>query len=326
MWPSLPKTLTRNEVPLLFREENVERGFRTPNQPWWYYFPLSVFQLHNESMNVWSHLLALFLMSRKLYLFNMEIDFIRDPYSWPLLAGLLCGSALYACSSFAHSMQSKSELVHYTAFMFDYAGIGLYGLGSVIVHLAYCSEDNFYNLVKDFFVPIGAILAFLICFCCSVAKVIYTRPYPFVRKLWQVGPVCSIYIVLITPIAHRLYACFVNGDDCNESIPYHIRQIFFFMLSGFFFTSDMPQRFRPGRCDHFFHSHQLFHFAIMTCTIFQMDGVFIDFKTRKEVVWARPMPTFYSAFGPVIIVFIAELISIFSFYLFIIKPRVLKKK
>ena len=68
-------------------------------------------------------------------------------------------------------MQSKSELFHYTVFMIDYAGIGLYGLGSVIVHLEYCSEDSFYNAVAPWFVPAGCVLAIAICFCCSVAKV-----------------------------------------------------------------------------------------------------------------------------------------------------------
>jgi predicted membrane channel-forming protein YqfA (hemolysin III family) len=113
----------------------------------------------------------------------VQVDFLNDRHAWPLLAGLTSGMALYLCSAAAHCLQSRSELAHYVAFTFDYAGIGLYGLGSVIMHLEYCSEDAFYDTVQPLFVPAGCILAVLICFCCSVSKTRYERPYPFTRKV-----------------------------------------------------------------------------------------------------------------------------------------------
>lgn len=108
---------------------------------------------------------------------------MNDRYTWPLLAGLGSGMALYMCSAAAHCLQSRSELAHYVAFTFDYAGIGLYGLGSVIMHLEYCSEDAFYDIVQPFFIPLGCVLAVAICFCCSLSKMRYERPYPFTRKV-----------------------------------------------------------------------------------------------------------------------------------------------
>ena len=147
--------------------------------------------------------------------------------------------------------------------MFDYAGIGLYGLGSVIIHLAYCSEPEFYDIVRVWFVPAGMLLAFTMCFCNSIAKVIYKRPYPFQRKLWQIIPVGSIYILLVSPVVHRLAMCLFTGSDCNESIPYHVKQIFFFLLSAAFFSADWPQRMFPGACDLFFHSHQVKRMLIL---------------------------------------------------------------
>jgi predicted membrane channel-forming protein YqfA (hemolysin III family) len=305
-------TTHRDGVPALFREPHVNHGFRPLHQPWYYYL-FTVFQLHNESMNVWTHLIAFVLMSEKLLRFSGDVDFVGDPYSWPMLAGLVCGILLYVFSAGAHCMQSKSELFHYTSFMIDYAGIGLYGLGSVIVHHAYCNEDSFYHAVNWFFVPLGCCFGFAICFCCTIAKVIYTRPYPFVRKIWQMAPVAGVYVLLISPIVHRLFCCFVLGDDCNDSIPYHCRQIFWFLISGFFFASDFPQRRYPGKCDHFFHSHQMFHIAIMICTLYQMEGVYIDFKTRSDLLRQRPEPTFLSALGPVILTIVCEAISIVVF-------------
>ena len=296
----------------MFHEPHVERGFRPLGKPWSYYI-LSVFQLHNESMNVWTHLLAFCLLVFKLARFGAEIDFLGDPYSWPMLSGLMTSLALYGCSTAAHCLQSKSELIHYTAFMFDYAGIGLYGLGSVIMHLEYSSDNGFYHAVKPFFIPLGSVVGFLICLCCCISKTIYSRPYPFLRKVWQMTPVGGIYVILISPIVHRLFLCYLFDQDCNDSIPYHVYQMIWFASSAFFFASQFPQKLKPGLCDHFFHSHQLFHISIMFCTLRQVDAVFIDFQTRTEMIRSRPPPTFSSSFGPVILVCLAELICICVF-------------
>ena len=52
----------------------------------------------------------------------------------------------------------------------------------------------------------------------------------------------------------------------------------------------------------------------------QMDGVFVDFQTRSEVFRKRPPPTLVSAFGPVFIVCLAEVLSI-VFFTFKVKAK-----
>lgn len=303
------RNLSKDDVPLLFQEPHIEFGYRPLHQSWTYYL-MSVFSLHNESMNVWTHLIASIFVGWKIYIFSKELDFIGDCYTWPLLAGMICGLLMYALSSFAHCCQSKSEFVHYVSFMIDYSGIGLYGLGSVILHQMYCTEDDFYYFVSPFYVPVAGILAFLICFCCTFAKVKYKRPYPMARKVWQMTPVAVEYVWLISPIIHRLISCYVYGLDCNESIKYHVRQIFFFVLSAVFFASNLPQKWHPGKFDYFMHSHSIFHIAIAISILTQIDGVMVDFQTRESTIRNRPAPTFFSAFGPIILVLVSEVIFI----------------
>ena len=230
-----------------------------------------------------------------------------------MLAGFVCGLLLYVCSSFAHCVQSKSEYIHYLAFMVDYAGIGLYGLGSVIVHLMYCAEEEFYDAVSGWFIPLGCLFAISISFCHNTAKVKYTRPYPFTRKLWQMIPVGCVYVLLISPVAHRLFVCYWHGMDCTASIPYHTQEVVWFFISGFFFASDIPQRFYHGKFDVFLHSHQLFHVAIAVCTLFQMQGVYVDFLTKFEDIHKRSEPTYFSAFGPVLFTILMEALCIAYF-------------
>lgn len=55
--PSLPPTVRDADVPPLFRERFILSGYRPVGQSWRCYV-LSLFQSHNEMLNVWPHLLA----------------------------------------------------------------------------------------------------------------------------------------------------------------------------------------------------------------------------------------------------------------------------
>ena len=52
----------------------------------------------------------------------------------------------------------------------------------------------------------------------------------------------------------------------------------------------------------------------MMSTMRKDDGVFVDFKIRREAILGRPAPTFLTAVGPIIGVSIAELIIIYLYY------------
>jgi len=78
-------------------------------------------------------------------------------------------------------------------------------------------------------------------------------------QVWQITPVGGIYMLLISPIVHRLLICYGYDFDCTPSIPYHVEQIIWFAASAFFFTAEFPQSLlAPGSCDHFFHGHQVY--------------------------------------------------------------------
>ena len=84
---------------------------------------------------------------------------------------------------------------------------------------------------------------------------------------------------------------------------------------------------RNHLCINYLHlfSHQLFHIAIMLCILYQMEGVFIDFLSRRPLVEARPTPTLTSSFAPVVLTIMAEAITIVGFW-FYIKRNLLEKK
>ncbi|XP_005107368.1 membrane progestin receptor beta [Aplysia californica] len=312
MWPLA--TTGQEGVPVLFHEPNVVTGFRPINQPWIAYF-LSAFQLHNELLNVWTHLVALVMVLVCGGQFSREFDLLSDPYMWPLAVGIITMVVLYLCSSFAHLLQNRSELAHYTCFMCDYAGIGLYGFGSTMVHYWYClHEDLLGSLSHQLAIPVGAVLAVVVCTCCSISKTKYQRPYPFARRLWQMSSVLAIYVWLIFPIWYRIWL-YVHDGKWESSFTHHLKQMLWFTTGGFFFGSDIPQRlFAAGTFDLVGHSHQLFHVCIMMTTYEQLNALYLELTDGISIVHNMAAPTLFETWGMLGCVLVANSFVVYFFH------------
>ncbi|KAK7471654.1 hypothetical protein BaRGS_00035701, partial [Batillaria attramentaria] len=181
--PALVPTTAKEGVPKVYHEPHVETGFRQLGQPWSYYL-CSLFQVHNECMNSWTHLLAFVAVLHRAWTLSEEFDMVHDPY----IAG-------------AHCFSNKSELVHYTCFIVDYAGIGINGLGCGIVHYWYCMHEDMAGTVPHrFAAPVGVAMCALVCTGCSISKTFYSRPYPPARRQWQMVSCFLMYCWLISPV------------------------------------------------------------------------------------------------------------------------------
>lgn len=306
---SLPPTGTKKDMPVVFHEPHVESGFRPIHQPWYYYL-LSLFQKQNECMNSWTHLVGGIIAMGQIYKIMYEFDAINDPWMYPMMAGSITMLMMYTCSTMAHTFHNKSEQLHYTCFSIDYAGIGVYGLGSTIIHLYYCTDVSLMGSTYHHYgVWVAVVLAVNVCIFCSHSKVKYSRPYPFTRKVWQLSGIVMVYVWLIIPIMHRILLFMQHpiNNVWDESLSHHSSQVMWFMAAGFFFGSDIPQRFFPGRCDFLFHGHQIFHVCIMFTNLKQIDGMYYDIKHRLEEIKShQEVPTFWNTFGAVLIVLVAN--------------------
>eukprot|EP00066_Takifugu_rubripes_P009876 XP_003977245.1 PREDICTED: membrane progestin receptor alpha-B-like [Takifugu rubripes] len=278
--PSMPGTVRDTEVPHYFRQSFVFTGYRPLHQHWRYYF-LSIFQRHNETINIWTHLLALFIFLFKLLQLSAEVDFVRDPHSWPLLVLLVSSLTYTACSVAAHLLAGKSELCHYTFYFLDYVGVAQYQFGSAVVHFYYSVDEDLHRQVQGVFMPLAALLCVLSCLgsCCG-NYCTHSQP-SWVRNVAQVTPSALAYVWDSSPVFLRLWSWTSARED--PAMLYHIGQVVFFLSSGFFFTCPLPERCFPGRCDFLGQSHQLFHVLISCCTLSQIHATYLDFVGRRDL-------------------------------------------
>ncbi|XDV41560.1 hypothetical protein PO909_010414 [Leuciscus waleckii] len=279
--PRLPlpqATVLASDVPSLFREPYILSGYRPVRQEWLSYF-CSLFQCHNESLNVWTHLLAIPALLLHFSLFAGAWGLTLNVASLPLFLYVLSSLTYLSFSVAAHLLQSHSELAHYSLFFVDYVGVAVYQYGCALGHYFYCSEPEWrHSLVGAVFLPGAAVLAWLSCASCCYAKFRYRRPYPLHRKICQIIPTSLAYLLDISPVAHRL----VTRSWDEPVLVFHALQVVFFVLSALFFSCPVPERFFPGRCDIVGHGHQIFHIFLAMCTMCQLEAMFRDYLVHQQ--------------------------------------------
>ena len=111
---------------------------------------------------------------------------------------------------------------------------------------------------------------------------------------------------------YQLYL-FLFFEYWEPSLSDHFQQMFWFFSGGFFFGSDIPQRFFPGVFDFVGHSHQIFHVCIMMTSLTQLDAVYKDIMSGKDELFATEAPTFLGTYGAVLIGLFINLGLVFVF-------------
>lgn len=273
-------TVAASQVPSLFREPYILSGYRPVQQDWRCYV-LSLFQKHNESLNVWTHLLAGPVLLLRWWANVATLGCTLDTASLPLLLFLLSSLTYLYLSVAAHLLQSHSERAHYFFFFLDYVGVAVYQYGCSLGHYFYASEPAWRERVGVMFLPGAAFFGWLSCTGCCYAKFRYRRPYPPQRKVCQLIPAGLAYVLGISPIAHRLLTVSWSHEP---SLPFHALQIACFLSSALFFSCPIPERFFPGTCDFAGQGHQIFHVLLSLCTLSQLEALFQDYARRRDTV------------------------------------------
>ncbi|KAM6964988.1 membrane progestin receptor beta [Aplochiton taeniatus] len=279
--PSPRPTVQASQVPVLFREPYILSGYRPVGQAWPCYL-LSLFQRHNESLNAWTHLLAIPALLLRCWANGEAWSHDLDAVFFPLCLYVLSCLAYLSCSAAAHLLQSHSELTHYSVFFLDYVGVAVYAYGSALAHYFYGSEPVWQSSrVGPAFLPCVGLLGVTSCGASCFSMVRYRRPYPLARKLYQLIPLSLMYLLVNSPVVHRL----VTVPWTNETaLPFHALQVAFSLLSVAFFSYPVPERFFPGCCDIVGQGHQIFHVFISLSTLSQLEAVLLDYGRRRDTV------------------------------------------
>ncbi|XP_021366612.1 membrane progestin receptor alpha-B-like [Mizuhopecten yessoensis] len=275
----LQPTLHRDDVDRVLHEPAIVKYYRPTNQPWRYYL-ISLFQIHNETGNVWTHLIGFIIMWCILGVLSAEYDVWTERHSWPMLVFGLCCVISTMTSTCVHLLHSRSVYHHYSLFMIDYIGATLYSFGSGIQAFYACSDKEMYEYLGRMYLPTLTFVTWLNFVVLCLSKLMFGHnPCDVRRKLMMISMMTVQATIVTLPFGPRYYRCYFS-DTCSFSSLNHLTiSWIFFVSSAFFFGSHLPEKLFPGKCDIFGQGHQIFHVISVVNQMWQFHSMRLDLST-----------------------------------------------
>lgn len=276
---ALPEWLRDNEF--------IHGGYRPPMSSFRGCFK-SMFRLHNETWNIWTHFVGFLffvVLVSGVYWFGdfitgmfEDVEISKLPWSEQVMLSLFFSGAIVCmlCSTLFHVLHNHSREVNSLFSRLDYSGIAFLITGSSIPAYYY----GFYCTWVAQYMHI-AILVILcgVCITISMWSKFNKPKYRIFRFLVFVlfglyGAVPFVHIYLRDGYRHAAHAYAMWGIVIMAAI---------YIGGGTLYAFRIPERFWPGRFDVWASSHQLFHVCVVTAALVHYDALLSMVKYRLDV-------------------------------------------
>lgn len=264
---------TKEETPRFLHRDYILSGYRV-----YFSFPLclkSLFRVHNETVNVWTHLLGFLYFTFSLFrtlstLLSQTSYSIFDLYLFLIFYGTATSSM--SLSTLYHLCSCHSEKSHVMLYRCDLLGIALqiagsYTPGLYYAFICYPTFQTIYGFIVGSLLIIATIINNLQR--CGGEKYHSLRSFLLASiVLFAIVPSVHWYLVA-TPFQYQLFGT-------------HLWSMLGFYALGFFiYYLRYPERSNPGKYDFWFHSHQFWHVCVFLAA-YIWEGALIDGYNARE--------------------------------------------
>ncbi|KAI9851026.1 MAG: hypothetical protein M1838_004637 [Thelocarpon superellum] len=261
MWDDLPSWQQDNRY--------IRSGYRPASGSYWGSFT-SLGYTHNETVNIYSHLIGAILFSiTSVVLF----DTLGSRYPTASKADVLAfgcfflGAAIcLGMSATYHTISNHSPDVSSLGNKLDYVGIVFLTVGSFIgsIFYGFYCEPQLQTLYWTMISTIG-----LGCAGISIIPRFRTpewRPY-------RAGMFVAMGLSAVLPIIHGVFLYGVERMKQQIGLYWLALQGFLYILGAGIYAARVPERLYPGKFDYWGASHQIFHFLVVFAAGSQLVGL-----------------------------------------------------
>ncbi|CAM9997698.1 unnamed protein product [Lampetra planeri] len=229
----------------------------------------SIFRLHTETGNIWTHLIGffLFVVLAVIYLFRPNMNFVAPLQEKVVFGVFFMGAILCLCFSWLfHTVYCHSEKVSRTFSKLDYSGIALLIMGSFVPWLYY-----------SFYCNPQPRLIYLVTICVlGIAAIVVSQWERFSTPQYRVLR-AAVFLSLgfsgIVPTVHFMVVeGFMRATTAGQTGWLFLMGLLYSMGAALY-AARIPERFFPGMCDIWFHSHQIFHVLVVAAACVHFHGV-----------------------------------------------------
>ena len=283
------KLLSFQELPIWLQDNHFILKYYRPPMSFRNCF-YSIFRLHNETGNIWTHLLPAIGVLSSLFYFIIFEDSSQFSQGLPeKIMHCVFFTCCFSClglSSLFHTVHNESKESLCCFVKFDYSGISLMMMGKIIPWLYYIFYCNRFwqvtYILATFLFNGGVAMNFVMNKNENETKAGYGGKgikTGFVR-------VVMFFFMTLANIVPILHACFregfmrmmIDGDFCIIVLMFGI-----YAFGAGIYAAKIPERFAPGKFDLFLHSHQIFHSCVVIGATLYYYCILSLQKSRREM-------------------------------------------
>ncbi|KAM5205451.1 adiponectin receptor protein 1 isoform 1-T9 [Hipposideros larvatus] len=229
----------------------------------------SIFRIHTETGNIWTHLLGfvLFLFLGILTMLRPNMYFMAPLQEKVVFGMFFLGAVL--CLSFSwlfHTVYCHSEKVSRTFSKLDYSGIALLIMGSFVPWLYY----SFYCSPQPRLIYLSVVCVL------GISAIIVAQWDRFAtpkHRQTRAGVFLGLGLSGVVPTMHFTIAeGFVKATTVGQMGWFFLMAVMYITGAGLY-AARIPERFFPGKFDIWFQSHQIFHVLVVAAAFVHFYGV-----------------------------------------------------
>ncbi|PYH76573.1 hemolysin-III channel protein Izh2 [Aspergillus uvarum CBS 121591] len=275
----LKKLLHWDELPHWQRDnQHIHSGYRPASASFLGSFQ-SLTYLHNETVNIYTHLLPSLLVVPAAFALYQAL---APRYETATQADVIVFGCFFAGAAFClgmsatyHTISNHSPVVARIGNAFDYAGIVGLTVGSFIpsVYFGFYCQPALQRLYWSMICTIG-----LGCVVVSIFPQFRTPGWRPFRAAMFVGMGLSA----VFPVIHGLRLYGLGQMTRQIGLGWLVLQGLLYILGAAIYAARVPERLRPGQFDLWGSSHQIFHVLVVCAAIAHLTGLLKAFDYRHS--------------------------------------------
>jgi adiponectin receptor len=227
----------------------------------------SIFRVHTETGNIWTHLIGClaFIAVATYFLTRPSIEV--DVQEKLVFAAFFAGAILCLGMSFAfHTVSCHSEVMSKLFGKLDYCGIAFLIMGSFVPWLYYGFYCAF--LPKVIYLSVTTVLGL----CAIVVSLWDKFGEPEYRAL-RAGMFIAFGLSGVVPACHYLCKEGIFSSAPAAAIGSLVLMAVLYISGALLYAWRVPERFYPGKFDLWGHSHQIFHVLVIAAAFVHYRGI-----------------------------------------------------
>lgn len=267
VWEASWKVCHFRNLPRWLQDNDYLHGGHRPPLPSFYACFRSIFRIHTETGNIWTHLLGCVAFIGVATYFLTRPSFEIQLQEKLVFAAFFAGAILCLGLSFAfHTVHCHSECVGKLFSKLDYCGIAMLIMGSFVPWLYY----GFYCQFQPKLIYLSVVI------CLGVSAIIVSLwdrfSEPRYRPL-RAGVFMVFGLSGVVPAVHYAISEGWFNALSRASLGWLILMGCLYILGALFYALRVPERFFPGKCDIWFQSHQIFHVLVIAAALVHYHGI-----------------------------------------------------